>query len=585
MTRLRWKLRARRTREPGPVGTFLGRIVATLFFGAFFGLGSVFVVFIAREAWRGAEPYGWPERRCEITRSEVVRESGEEPYVPVVAFHTTDGGRPARGQTIQRRPLSYDSHGEAAARLEAYPVQAVVPCRVAASGEAVLEAGPVWLALWILLPLIFVAIGGIGLVATWWPERKDRQGRPLPEVLGDKAAHGPGRGMVIAGLLVAAAGGLLTWFFGVVPLWQVQDARGWTPYACVVEHSSVVSQQSDDGTTYRVDILYSWNRGRGEERSSRYSFWSGASSGYAGKAEIVRRYPEGEEVDCWVHPERRDEGVLEPGFTTHALFALVPLAVFLGGIALAVAGRRKLAGRDRMRSRARLGQAPFPADDPVYDTLPAFERGGPVRLAAQSSRWGRVAGITFAALFWNGIVSVFVFHAHESFERGRPEWFLVVFLVPFVLVGVALVVGIFHALLGLRNARPVVTASTRAPTLGERLEVQWHFEGRTDAIAKMRLELVGREEATYRVGTDSRTARETFHEEVVVELRGAACGAGGHASIAIPDDGMHSFQSRHNKVIWELVLVGEIARWPDVKETYPLVVLPHAAGGRKAEGR
>ncbi|MDJ0852593.1 MAG: DUF3592 domain-containing protein, partial [Myxococcota bacterium] len=341
---------------------------------------------------------------------------------------------------------------------------------------------------------------------------------------------------------------------------------------------------SDDGTTYSVDILYSWNRGRGEERSSRHSFWGGSSSGYQGKAEIVRRYPEGEEVDCWVHPERRDEAVLEPGFTTHALVGLVPLAVLLGGIALVAGGRRKLAGRDRMRSRARLGQAPFPADDPVYETLPTFERGaGPVTLRTQSSRWGRVVGITCMALFWNGIVGVFVHHAHESFERGRPEWFLVLFLVPFVLIGIGFLFGIFHALLGLRNARPTLTASTCAPQLGERIDLHWRFEGRTDAISSVRLTLVGREEATYRVGTRTRTAREDFFEQVVFDVHGAACGAGGHASVTIPDAAMHSFTSRRNKVVWELALVGEIARWPDVKETYPLVVLPHATGGRKPE--
>ena len=37
--------------------------------------------------------------------------------------------------------------------------------------------------------------------------------------------------------------------------------------------------------------------------------------------------------------------------------------------------------------------------------------------------------------------------------------------------------------------------------------------------------------------------------------------------------------------MWEIVLIGEIERWPDVKETYPLVVLPHAADRRKPEVR
>jgi hypothetical protein len=565
----------------------VGRLVATLFFGLFFGLGIFFVGLIARETWRAGETFGWAERRCEIVRSEVVRGGGESPYRPEVGFRTLDAGETVSGSQIQRRELSYGSHGKAAERLASYPVGATVPCYVSPAREAVLERGPLWVGLWMLLPLVFVAIGGVGLVATWQREKKDRFGRRMPKALGDRAARaGPGRILVGLGMVLGVLGGVIFWFFGVLPLARVHDAQRWDRHSCTVEHSSVVSHSSDDGTTYSVDILYRWDRGRGVERSSRYSFFGGSSSGYDGKAEIVRAHPEGADVSCWVHPERSNEAVLERGLTPLALVALIPFALFVGGGAMVVAGRRKATRRGRMKSQAHTGQSPFAPDDPVFDILPDFEiHPGPLPLETQSSRWGRVLGITFAAIFWNGIVSVFAHEAWKDWNRGQPDWFLMLFLVPFVLAGIAFVFGIVHSILALANARPKLIVSSRTPRLGEPLELQWGFTGRTDRLDRVRIALKGQEQATYQVGTDTRTATEDFFEQVLVDVPAPACSAGGHARLTIPDGSMHSFQSGHNKILWALELKGEIRSWPDVSETYPLVVLPQPADGHKPEDR
>ena len=210
---------------------------------------------------------------------------------------------------------------------------------------------------------------------------------------------------------------------------------------------------------------------------------------------------------------------------------------------------------------------------------------GPVALEARSSRWGRLLGFTAMTLFWNGIVGVFVHQAWQGFARGRPDGFLMLFLVPFVLIGLGFVAALVHSLLALGNARPDLVASTRTPRLGERLDLQWRLRGRTDSLTRVRITLKGREQATYQVGTDTRTASEDFFERVLVDAPAPTCAMGGHATVSVPDTAMHSFESGHNQVIWELALVGEIRRWPDVKETYPLVVLPLAAGGAKREDR
>ena len=50
----------------------------------------------------------------------------------------------------------------------------------------------------------------------------------------------------------------------------------------------------------------------------------------------------------------------------------------------------------------------------------------------------------------------------------------------------------------------------------------------------------------------------------------------GRGTFAIPADTMHSFASRHNKIIWSIVLHGEISGWPDVKTEFPINVAPLA---------
>jgi hypothetical protein len=39
---------------------------------------------------------------------------------------------------------------------------------------------------------------------------------------------------------------------------------------------------------------------------------------------------------------------------------------------------------------------------------------------------------------------------------------------------------------------------------------------------------------------------------------------------------MHSLDAPHNKIVWMLRVTGEIKSWPDIDESYALVVQPLA---------
>ncbi len=189
---------------------------------------------------------------------------------------------------------------------------------------------------------------------------------------------------------------------------------------------------------------------------------------------------------------------------------------------------------------------------------------------------GKLIGTIFIAAFWNGIVSVFLWQIVLSFRRGDPEWFLCLFMTPFVLVGLGLLAGVIYFLLALANPRPCLTISPSAPLLGARLRVEWIFKGRYKRMTRLKIVVEGHEKATYQRGTDSHTDREAFASFVVTDSPSIWEFAQGAGEIEIPADTMHSFASDHNAVVWAIHVHGEIPRWPDVNETFEIEVRPLA---------
>jgi hypothetical protein len=86
--------------------------------------------------------------------------------------------------------------------------------------------------------------------------------------------------------------------------------------------------------------------------------------------------------------------------------------------------------------------------------------------------------------------------------------------------------------------------------------------------------LYGRENATYSRGTETVTAQETFFEMEVLSTQDRREIGFGEVGLVIPSDSMHSFEAPSNKIIWEIEVHGDIERWPDVKETFKIAVLP-----------
>ncbi len=397
------------------------------------------------------------------------------------------------------------------------------------------------------------------------------------------AANFAGRGCLVVFFgLFFLMGSVFFYFMFLRPVWGIVQARNWVSVPCKIASSEVETIPGDDGATYKIAIVFNYTYDDREWQSDTYDFVTGSSSGRSGKQAIVDRYPPGSEATCWVNPSRPEQAVLNRDFRPAMLFGLIPLVfvavglipvfVYLSGGSLT--GTAKQGGSSGTSALSEpLDEDDEEDDDEEVDvSIPT----GPQVLKSATPPLTKFLGLLFVCLFWNGIVSVFVTMAVRSFLKGDPQWFLTLFMVPFVLIGLLLVAGVIHSFLNLFNPRPTLTVMNANLALGSQTEVRWVFRGNTFSMRQLKLTLEGTERATYRRGTSTYTDTEKFAEIVLFESTIATQMAAGTATVQIPDRTMHTFKSHHNEIEWKLHLHGTIAFWPDVDEQFVIHVGPSA---------
>jgi len=536
----------------------------TIFFLIFLAMGFIFTIVIIGEAVRQTAVWFWPKVPCMILASGVDEiDDDSSPYQPSIHFSYQIDGRDHEGHEVSRGQNSTSNYDRARWASDRFPPGSRTTCRVNPDipGDAVLEAQLPWIGFVVFFPLIFVAVGGGGIYALW---------KGLPgfdaslsrESISQKARQGKNIGRKLElgiGLLFAAVGGTLSVFLLILPVTRLLSAITWEETPATIKASTMRLWSTDDGTSHRADVLYEYTAEGREWISNRRSFFPMASSGYEAAKATVDRYPEGSATICFVDTGDPTRSILDRSFTAVYFVGLFPLVFLLAGVGLTVHARRSL--------------TPSKPDHPQ-----SFEQSetdsGVRQLEPGAGPVAKVVGMILVAAFWNGIVSIFVWQAVKAYTSGGPDWFLMIFLIPFVLVGLALIIGVFYTFLGAFNPRPKLTISPAAPRLGTKLRVEWSFRGQVNRIDSLEIVLEGFEKATYRRGTNTHTDREVFASMELVNISSKWELARGSTEVTIPEDTMHSFTSANNGVDWSLFVHGDIARWPDVEENFEIEIRP-----------
>jgi hypothetical protein len=224
--------------------------------------------------------------------------------------------------------------------------------------------------------------------------------------------------------------------------------------------------------------------------------------------------------------------------------------------------------------------------------------GKPTRLRYQLASADHHPGWTLAFLFffmlvWCGISSFWGYGVVRSHLQGSPVWEMApvnpqrilwaqtIFFIPFVLGGVMLVGAFLRQLyvtLGHKRARVEVSAQPLHP--GEKFDVFLSLSGPLK-LKGLRVLLVCQEEASYGEGTNVRTETRRVVEEEVV--RRDAFAIARHFPyevqrvVQVPAGAMHSFEAKHNKVRWLVIISGEAAGWSNLEHSFPVIVYPAPA--------
>ncbi|GAB4248859.1 MAG: hypothetical protein OHK005_15490 [Candidatus Methylacidiphilales bacterium] len=419
--------------------------------------------------------------------------------------------------------------------------------------------------------LFFLGIPGAMLVAIWLvpPTRRGPDliapDRSLTETV-SKSTNG---NMLIISLgTVFALAGLVTTGIFSIPIWtELAGLSGYVATPATVL-SSEVRTHSGDNVTYSVHIRYRYEVGGITFESDRYDLMNLSSSGRADKDKIVQRYPPGASFTCYVAPTQPELAVIRNDWQWIYLFTGIPPGAVLIGLCMVIGALR----------RPLLNPQGVSAEDVTALNVP-------IQLKPKQTAGGAVFGALLFALFWNGIIGVFIWQIIEGFRSGQTDWFLVLFSIPFVLIGLGLIGAVIYSAAAFWNPRFDLRV-TGPVTLGRPFRLEWRCLGSTNRLAALHLTLIGQEVQIYVSGSgknrSKRVERSTFHRKPLINTQDRYHFSGGVLEIPLPSEGvMPTLTGQACRIEWTLELRGRIRHWPDVAVDYPLNILPFPTRGRQ----
>jgi hypothetical protein len=313
---------------------------------------------------------------------------------------------------------------------------------------------------------------------------------------------------------------------------------------------------------------------------------------------LLAKFDVGKEYPCWYDPRNPERVVLARGYRWFSwLMLIVPvpfIAVGFGGLSWVIWNWGKSTERravltqesNRREQIEMTGHAPpFPSVPSPGDVTDSPGTTLAFRLPTAEPGWN-LLGLFLLGIVWNSIVAIFVWMAIEGYRRGSPDWFLALMVAPFTVAGAGLVVLFIRQLLMAGKVGPTIVEISEHPLHpGGKYELFIDQSGK-HGVERFRVMLVCEEEATYRQGTDARTATRRVYEHEIY-CREALAGQPGpglqmRADLEIPSCAMHSFRSEHNKVCWKLIVSGELARLGEFERSFLLHVYPCRLGSLAA---
>ncbi|MEX0939011.1 MAG: DUF3592 domain-containing protein [Pirellulales bacterium] len=394
-------------------------------------------------------------------------------------------------------------------------------------------------------------------------------------------------------LAMGAAGLYVMLAEWILPEWRAN--QHFAEAECTVLGTRVGTRQVDNGIQYYPEV---WIRYRAQSQQ-REAWTYKLAPVYVGDRPAAEALIEGFEVGqtypCWYDPQNAERAVLVRQYTWWLWLLLVVPASFVilgsAGLVRALLHTSTSAERRAALVQRAAGLELFEDNQAMGERYPGIPRPSSIndspgthlayRLPIDVSPGWKLLGVLLICLFWNGIVGLAIGGVVSDFVAGRGSWLAAAFLVPFAIVGMGFIVALVRQVLvtsGVGGVRLEVSDHPLVP--GEAYTLFFSQSGRL-RMNSLAILLVCEEEATYRQGTDTRTARQRVFEKQLYRRESFQVRPGmpfeDECELVVPEAAMHSFQSQHNEVKWELLVRGDVAGWPDYERRFSIVVYPQGA--------
>lgn len=428
--------------------------------------------------------------------------------------------------------------------------------------ESVQNGATPWMYAILLFPACFVTIGIWGIVTTW-TDSSENNNNLLNNSNSNKFtslnnknkskteyAKSTSIGAFLFGLPFLLPGLGIMIFLAIIPTIKTALSYQWVEVPAKIISSGIKTNHNSDGNTHELKVRYQYEYKGLTYFSDKYDFMKVSTSNYNSIKKQKDSIHQGSIQKAYVNPKKPQEAVLSRKFSWFCLF------IFLFGSVFAGVGGFICFSSLLNISKGNVSKSTLPQK---------INSPGSIILKSKTGNpLGRFIGILIFTIIWSGAV-------YFIFTKGAPLLFKIVFGG----FNVFAIAGACHSFLALFNPKPIIEVSNQQVMLGKSINLNWKIKGDLKSIEDFSIILLGQEEATYRRGTDSYTEHSEFFKQEIIHKTSQLMNNQGAATITIPTNTMHSWNSSNNKIVWQLNLQAKISKWPDIKESYEIIVLPY----------
>jgi hypothetical protein len=499
----------------------------------------------------------WQPTSCTILRSRIPEKS---PYQFAVSYSYNFNGTPFTGQLLYEGYAGSEDFYDAQKIRERYPKGSTSTCLVnpADPHQSALQQRSLWRGLVILFPLLFVAVGVGVLYLIWRKAPPPRSNVPLRHpkfVLG-----------LFFGVFFIAGAAVLGFF--IPSLLRGLAAKNWPQAPAVVVQTGVASHttHSKNGshTSYNVTVLFHYTYQGQRHASSRYQLVKSSSSSYADQQNIADALLRQKNTVCYVNPADPDDAVLERSFGAAVAASGLMSILFMG---IGGFGVLWVLRQSRNEHRAKILAHLSPV------------QSGPAELKPALSANLKFAAILAPALFWNGIVSVFLCAIIPELQRGRIDLvFPLIFVSVFALIGLALLVAALRKSAMLFYPCGRLGIDHHPLRLGQPAQLHWEIAGRHDRITHLKLRVTGFRSTQVPIGLPAFRRLIPFWSKDLLDTTRPAEIRTGHCPLLIPPDALPT-PVETGTIWWAILLDADISKPADLQEEFPIQVVSNNADG------